>query len=64
MHERKAVHYIIKSIIVSSECATLKHTVPGKYVLKLVKVTFNQADALKLTRSMVHKRLHPSALVW
>ena len=46
---------------------TLKHAVPGKCVLNvlfLVKMTFNQADALKLTRSMVHIVVLSSAIVW
>ena len=55
--EPKAVHYMIESVIASSECTTLKHVVPGKHVLNvlfLVTLTFNQADALKLTGLLVH----------
>jgi hypothetical protein len=43
-----------------------KRAVPGKCVMKilfLVKVTFNQADALKLTRLMVHMLLLSSTFV-
>ena len=61
------MYYATKSIIASSECTTLKHAVPGKCVLNvlfLVKVTFNQADALKLTQSMVHALALSSAIVW
>ena len=48
-----------ESVIASSECTTLNHAVPGKCVLKvlfLVKVTFNQADALKLSYMIVGSR--------
>ena len=50
MHEPKVSALCPESVIASSECTTLKHTVPGKCVLNvlfLVKVTFNQADVLK-----------------
>ena len=60
------MHYTIESVIASSECTTLKHAVPGKRVLNvlfLVTVTFNQADALKLTGLLVHMVLFTSAFV-
>ena len=58
-----------ESIIALSECTILKHTVPGKCVLNvlfLVKVTFNQANVLKLTQLMVHTLALSSAIhvVW
>ena len=47
MLEVKAVHYSTESVIVSSKCTTLKHTVPG--VINMVIVTFNHATVSKLT---------------
>ena len=61
------MHYTTESVIASSELTALKHAVPGKCVpnnLFLVKVTFNQADAFKLTLSMAYALLSPSSLVW
>ena len=60
------MHYMIESVIASSECTTLKHVVPGKHVLNvlfLVTLTFNQADVLKLTGLLVHMVLFTSVLV-
>ena len=68
MHEpsRRRVHYTTEGVIASSECTTLKHTVPGKClinVLFLVTLTFSQANVLKLTVMSVHTLLFSSALV-
>ena len=71
------MYYTTKSITASSEYTKLlyKNTqcqhawcqvaswVCSKQFI-LVKVTFNQADVLKLIRLTVHTFLHPSALVW
>ena len=61
------MHYTTESIIASSKFTALKHAVPDKCVLNnlfLVKVTFNQADAFKLTLLMVLALLSPSSFVW
>ena len=53
MHEPNTT----EGIIASSEYTTLKHAVPGKYlinVLFLVTSTFSQANAMKLTGALVH----------
>ena len=67
MRDPKAVHYTTESVIASSKCATLKHTVPGKRVLNVlfqVTVTFNHANVLKLTGVFVHAVLFTNAVIW
>ena len=56
---RRTMHYTTESLIAPSECTTSKHVVKGKHVIKLrflilVAVTFNPADALKLTGALIH----------
>ena len=52
---------------ITAKVSNIYNTLNWYYVLNvlfLVKVTFNQADALKLTRSMVHTLVLSSAIVW
>ena len=46
------MHYLGHYCIIQDQCTTLKHAVPGKYlinVLFLVTLTFSQVNVLKLT---------------